>query len=68
MTWRLETNADLLNVFQCGVVTTREQFDRVKAKNMIVWGVHTSKNSEGIPFSFMNFSTKEMLSVIPKAM
>ena len=68
MTWRLETNADLLNIFQCGVVTTREQFDRVKSKNMIVWGVHTSKNSEGMPFSFMSFSTKEMLSVIPKAM
>ena len=35
---------------------------------MIVWGVHTSNNADGKPFSFMNFSTKEMMRVIPKAM
>ena len=68
MIWRLNVNADLLNVFQCRLVTTREQFNQAKSKNMIVWGVHTLKNEKGIPFSFMNFSTKEMLSVIPKAM
>lgn len=68
MTWHLRTNADLLNVFQCDLITTRAQFDRVKSKKMLVWGIHTSKDAEGKQFSFMNFCTKEMLSVIPKAM
>ena len=68
MTWRLENNADLLKIFQCSKITTREHFERAEPKTMIVWGVHTSKTANGKPFSFMNFSTKEMMRVIPKAM
>ena len=28
VTWRLENNADLLNIFQCSKITTHEQFER----------------------------------------